>query len=210
VLTCQQPSVIRQTAGVVTDHRGQTQTAEQLDRIELVECGALIARPGATHQAVHADYRRNNVLITKHAEGGRADEARPSSANGAPERPPMPPRIVVFVYLQDVTSYAHGPTVFLPGTANAAAHEKVLDGSGAVRAGSLEDRPPEWMATARAGDAVVYDASVLHFGAANRVKGNERAVFYFGVSRDGHAAQCAGPAVEGWEAADPVRLWDYL
>ena len=67
----------------------------------------------------------------------------------------MPPRIVVFIFLQDVDTYAHGPTVFLPGTANAAAHLAVLDDDGSVRAGSLDGRAPEWMATVRAGDAVV-------------------------------------------------------
>ena len=65
------------------------------------------------------------------------------------------------------------------------------------------------MATVRAGDVVVYDASVLHFGSANTVAGNDRAVFYFGISRAGHAACCAGDPVEGWEAANPVKLWDY-
>ena len=65
------------------------------------------------------------------------------------------------------------------------------------------------MATVGAGDAVVYDASVLHYGAANRVEGNERVVFYFGVSRAGHAERCAGPVPEQWVAAEPVRLWDY-
>ena len=65
------------------------------------------------------------------------------------------------------------------------------------------------MATVRAGDAVVYDASVLHYGAANRVEANDRMVFYFGVSRKGHASRCAGPQPQGWAATDPVRLYDY-
>ena len=121
----------------------------------------------------------------------------------------MPPRLVTFIYLQPVDTRFHGPTVFLPGTANAAAHGRVLDRSGRMRPGSLDGRESEWMATVNAGDAVIYDASVLHYGAANTVEGNDRMVFYFGISRSGHASQCAGPTPEGWEPADPVMLWDY-
>jgi len=170
---------------------------ESLEKVELVECGALVAMPGSSSQALHADFRRKNVLVTSDGDGSASD------------RPAMPPRLVAFVYLQDVVSSEHGPTVFLPGTATAAAHDRVLDGGGGVRPGSV-DSGLEWMATVRAGDAVVYDASVLHFGSANTVEGNDRAVFYFGISRAGHADCCAGPPVEGWEPVDPVRLWDYL
>ena len=93
----------------------------------------------------------------------------------------------------------HGPTVFLPKTANSAAHARILDEQGGVRAGSLDSaEDPRWMATVRAGDALLYDASVLHYGAANTVEGNERAIFYVGVSRAGHAKSCAGPPIEGW------------
>ena len=41
----------------------------------------------------------------------------------------MPPRLVAFVYLQDVPTHSHAPTVFLPGKAVA----------GKERVGQLED-----------------------------------------------------------------------
>ena len=177
--------------------------------LELVECGALIALPGADHQALHADFRRDNVMVTAAAERRSADaDAGHPARDSAAERPNMPPRLVTFVYLQDAPSVDHGPTAFLPGTANARAHECVLTPDGRVREGALDDATAE-VATVAAGDAVMYDASVLHFGAANLVADNDRVVLYFGIARAGHAAECAGPTPEGWEAVDAVPLWDY-
>lgn len=180
-------------------------SSQQLTEIELVECGAIIARPGSAHQAVHADFRRDNVMVM-----GTSPPVLPGAAerSSAAERPNMPPRVVTFVYLQDTPTADHGPTCFLPGTANAAAHAQMFSESGGMRPGSLDGCVSE-LATVRAGDAVVYDASVLHFGTANTVAGNERVVLYFGLSRGGHAAECAGPTPEGWEPVDPVRFWDY-
>lgn len=194
----------------VAGHAGAGADADaNPENIEIVECGALYARPGAEHQALHADYRRGNVLVTKGVGVGGTSNATPEKDVNQAVKPSMPPRLVCFVYLQDVPTHKHGPTVFLPGTANAATHSQVFDIDGAVRAGSLEGREAERAALCSAGDAVIYDASVLHYGSANTVPGNERLVFYFGVSRAGHAQHCAGPPVEGWEASAPVRFWDY-
>lgn len=74
-----------------------------------------------------------------------------SASSPAESRPAMPPRLVAFVYLQDVPTYLHGPTVFLPGTANAGSHDAILEENGAVKPGALQRRGPEWMATVKAG-----------------------------------------------------------
>ena len=69
------------------------------------------------------------------------------------------------------------------------------------------------LATVRAGDSVTYDASVLHYGTANAVEGNDRMVLYFSVARAGAAA--ASFAVAGEEspewlvAVDPIPLSSY-
>jgi len=142
-----------------------------------------------------------------------AEEPIATSANAFEQ---MPPRLVTFIYLQDVPTVEHGATVFLPGTANAADHGRHLCGKedaqsrpgtalamgllrltdilpegrevDAAEKAAEEAAPTAVIATLRAGDAVVFDASVLHFGSANTVANNERVVLYFGVARDGTAA----------------------
>ena len=197
--------------GVASRNGASDGEMESLREIEMVECGALLAMPGASHQALHADYRRDNVLMVDAADvGGFRPLLQLSEAATASKRPDMPPRLVVFLYLQDVDTKEHGPTVFLPGTANGDAHSKVLHSDGTVQPGSLDEHDTiPWMATVKAGDAVIYDASVLHYGSANTVEGNDRAVFYFGISRAGHALQCAGPVPDGWTPTEPVKLIDY-
>jgi hypothetical protein len=158
--------------------------------LELVECGLLASTFGAGHQRLHADFRRDGLL------GLRAGD-----------RGAMPPRLVTFVYLQDTPTVAHGPTGFLPGTATAAAHAAAVAPDGAVIADALAGAVAE-VATVAAGDAVLYDASVLHWGSSNRTPANERAIFYFGVAAAGAAAARAGPPAAGFEPAPPVRLDD--
>lgn len=240
--------------------------------LELVELASLIARVGVGHQMLHADFRRDCDFETIAALGGEpkpaavptavpstqaddtqadkrtpADGARASNAYGQ-----MPPRLVTFVYLQDVPSAAHGATVFLPGTANDASHEALLGCSGAtaseppppqltpgalpapmtppksrptalLRISDLTSRadsaradsgapllpepthPPETttpdsgpaaaIATLRAGDAVIFDASILHFGGSmsqSTADDANRLVLYFGVARAGAAAAYDG------------------
>ena len=101
-----------------------------------------MARPGANHQAAHCDFRRGLTTHDTHLDR-------------------LPPRLVTFLYLQDTPTLRHGPTIFLPGTNTAAAHERFYSSEGAGDATAVA-------ATLNAGDAVVYDASVLHFGSANR------------------------------------------
>ena len=66
------------------------------------------------------------------------------------------------------------------------------------------------LATLRAGDALLYDASVLHFGGANTVADNERVVFYFGAARAAAAAAAAPAPIPGREAVAPVHLSAFL
>ena len=157
--------------------------------LELVECACLINRPGSSHQELHADYRRD----------------RPAS---------MTPRIVAFLYLQDTPTVEHGATIFLPGTAGSVAHgdfygrgddddddagggggEATHDGqrrSGHAQAvGAAGSASAPRCATLRAGDVALYDASLLHFGAANVVPGNVRAVMYMSIARAGETAVLA-------------------
>jgi ectoine hydroxylase-related dioxygenase (phytanoyl-CoA dioxygenase family) len=130
-------------------------------------------------------------------------------------------RLVCFVYLQDTPSAEHGATAFVPHTANAAAHGVSLNPDNTARIaplraffnGDSEGVPvpsPLELATLKAGDAIIYDASVLHFGCSNEVEGNERAVFYFGVSRKDAATQCAGPEVPWREVAEREHLADWV
>ena len=69
------------------------------------------------------------------------------------------------------------------------------------------------LATVRAGDSVTYDASVLHYGTANAVEGNDRMVLYFSVARAGAAAASFTAAgeepPEELNAVDPVSLSSY-
>ena len=112
-------------------------------------------------------------------------------------------------YLQDCPSPRHGPTAFLPGTATAEAHER-----NEVDDMSLVDAfGPASVATVNAGDAVIYDASVLHFGAANDVPGNTRVVLYFSVANHGAAAALCtddSPRPPGMRDVDPVPFSSIL
>ena len=90
----------------------------------------------------------------------------------------------------------------------------------------MEAFGPAHIATVRAGDAVTYDASrpaanavlftyasVLHYGTANAVEGNDRMVLYFSVARAGAAAASFAMASEesppGLDAVEPVPLSSY-
>ena len=110
--------------------------------LELVECGVLASTFGAGHQRLHADFWRDGA-------GLRADD-----------RGAMPPRLVCFVYLQDTPTVAHGPTGFLPGTATAEAHAATVAPDGSIKTEALAGAVAE-VATVEAGDAVLYDASVM-------------------------------------------------
>ena len=251
---------------VLSDGAASNLPGDAASGLELVELAALIARSGAGHQMLHADFRRDEDFKTIAALGGQPlptsavvegeleddlgiDEniwaaleadAIPSTSSLPQSGVPlgkdetktnsfgqMPPRLVTFIYLQDVPTSEHGATVFLPGTANAESHDKHLGSRSpdtspkqtapqsampkAVGLLRLKDvasassyappPPPEpspvpgaVIATLNAGDAVVFDASVLHFGGANSVPDNERVLLYFGFARDGAAAEFDGGA----------------
>lgn len=101
------------------------------DDLELVELAALIARPGAGHQTAHGDFRRGAT------EPGNVDR--------------LPPRLVTFLYLQDTPSVEHGPTMFVPGTNTAEAHQRFYK-AGPI-GGATDD--VAFAATLEAGDVAV-------------------------------------------------------
>ena len=258
---------------VFSDGAASNLPGDAASGLELVELAALIARSGAGHQMLHADFRRDEDFKTIADLGGQPlptgakaaveetsevqndlgiDEdiwtmleqetvvntpSPPGAAPPAPSAPhdtvekkrnvfgQMPPRLVTFIYLQDVPTSEHGATVFLPGTATTEAHEKYLGLSGATSSPPKETAtkpkavgllrlkdlsstssyappsppaplpmPGAVIATLKAGDAVVFDASLLHFGGANSVPDNERVLLYFSFARDGAAADFDGGA----------------
>lgn len=83
------------------------------------------------------------------------------------------PLYVVFVALQDV-SLAMGPTTFLPGTHTAATMQVWSQIS---QRDAFLGKSKSVVATLMAGDAVVFDARILHCGNAN--EGATRALFNF-------------------------------
>mmetsp|Transcript_92995 Transcript_92995/g.278959 ORF Transcript_92995/g.278959 Transcript_92995/m.278959 type:complete len:359 (+) Transcript_92995:1-1077(+) len=199
--------------------------------LELVEYAALIARVGAGHQMLHADYRRDCDFETIAALGGKAlpDAEATNTASSAYDQ--MPPRLVTFVYLQDCPSAQHGATVFLPGTANDASHERHLGGgsarlptptkpTGLLRLTDHSDaaggdgtadssgQVEAAIATLRSGDAIVFDASCLHFGSAVGASSStdeQRLVLYFGFAREGAAAVYDGGIKIRQATADDER-----
>ena len=155
--------------------------------LELTECAALVTEPGATHQYIHADIRR--------------DATRAQT---------VAPRLVCFVAAQDVPSARHGATCFLPGTATRDAHAAFYGPDDRPAAARPDPGASPRLATLRAGDAAIYDASVLHFGGANEVEGNTRVIFYFAVSPAGERADAAEERVPGYTAMPPQRVADLV
>ena len=134
--------------------------------------------------------------------------------------------------MQDVPTIEHGVTAFVTGTHNANAHEFVYGtGQGvdaeytADVARVLTNRDAVLQSSTKGvvttqgmqtGDMLVYDASVLHWGSANRVTSFDRAILYFGVSLPGAAQMCSEPTQEertvemGYNRQPPVWLEDAL
>ena len=167
------------------------------DGLELIECAALIAWPGSQHQTLHADFLRIDEMddldddvdddgFVDDDAGNEMDELDDELDDFIDDDAgnDLPPRLVTFIYLQDCPTVAHGPTAFLPGSANGEAHlmnefdEALL----------VEEFAPARVATVDAGAAVIYDASVLHHATANNVSDNDRVVFYCSFARRGAAA----------------------
>jgi hypothetical protein len=151
---------------------------ETFQKLELVEVGCLVSEPGSTHQSLHADFRR--------------DVNNPNAR--------LPPRLVTFIYLQDVPTSDHGPTIFLPSTNNKESHRS-------YHSEDSLDRESVHSATLNCGDVAIYDASLLHFGSANSIPGNTRAVLYFGVGLKDAAALCAsGGDFAALENLEPISV----
>lgn len=123
--------------------------------LDLVEAACLISETGATHQSLHADFRRDDLSAKIR----------------------LPARLVTFLYLQDAPTVSHGPTIFVPKTNSEAFHAAYYADSQHERLDASTAR----CATLNAGDVAIYDASVLHFGSANSAPNNTRVVLYFGV-----------------------------
>jgi hypothetical protein len=154
-------SVLEECAELLPGPKTRNDVTGMLE-LELVEAACLISDPGSTHQTLHSDFQRDVPNVENR----------------------LPPRLVTFLYLQDTPTVDHGPTMFLP-------HTNTLQSSGIrKRLLNQEEDPknfPAKCATLCAGDVAIYDASVLHFGSANSVPENTRAVFYFGVGLKGAA-----------------------
>lgn len=114
------------------------------DAFELIECAAMWCRPGATHQSLHTDFFRfvdeeeGGGIEGEGERGAYSDDDGDDDADndatyyehgglvvvvvddddgedGAAMELQLPPRVVAFVYLQDVPTVEHGATAFLPG-----------------------------------------------------------------------------------------------
>jgi len=98
---------------------------------EVVEVASLIVRNGSGHQSVHGDYRRfrdnddndDDHVVVKKEESIQNTNSRIGK---------MPPRIVVFVALQDIPSNEYGATGFITGTHNSKAHGLIYGRDGGI------------------------------------------------------------------------------
>ena len=181
--------------------------------VELVEVGSLLVRQGSLHQSVHGDYRR----FTEENDDSRKEE--PFNVTKAREGK-LPPRMVTFVALQDIPSDEHGSTGFITGTHNSQAHGLLYRESVTIRDDKDRDQARQRILQSstsgvrttrgfRRGEMLIYDASVLHWGGANSIENNDRAIFYFGLSRNGSAARLSlGQTLKGFDAVPPILLQD--
>ncbi|KAL3918491.1 MAG: hypothetical protein SGARI_007456, partial [Bacillariaceae sp.] len=199
--------------------------------LEVVEVASLIVRCGSGHQQLHGDYRRFPCDDDKH-DGDTMNTRQEPERHTMARIGKMPPRLVTFVALQDVPSIQHGATGFITGTHNANAHGHIYgeDPSSSEYAVNINDQMGEQdvanaLAARRrvlelstsgvrttagfcAGEMLIYDASVLHWGSANLVENNNRAMLYFGVARPGAAELLSQGQMDGYEALPPVLLDD--
>lgn len=193
---------------------------------EVVEVGSLIVRNGSGHQSVHGDYRR-----FRDGDGDENNEMKEESIQNTNLRiGKMPPRIVVFVALQDIPSNEYGSTGFITGTHNSQAHGLIYgrDGIDNNEDNSIDDdlrkkarrdlildnvstNGVRTTAGFKCGEMLIYDASVLHWGLKNSVVDNDRCMLYFGVARSGSPAlldQDQPLPLDQFEVIPPVLLQD--
>ena len=182
---------------------------------EVTEVASLLVRQGSGHQSLHGDYRRYT--------GSDASLKEEPLANTQARDGRMPPRIVTFVALQDIPSNEHGSTGFITGSHTSYAHEllnseSITINNDADLAKARQDilrSSTSGVRTSRGfrrGEMLMYDASVLHWGGANSMPDNDRAILYFGVSQLGAAAQLAQnqPEIKGLESVPPILLQDVV
>jgi hypothetical protein len=224
-------------------HGSSTEDNDNDHNLEIVEVASLLSRPGSQHQQVHGDYRRFHHSPSLSVGDDDIDTTCKTTNTNHEEEPfantqermgKLPPRLVIFVALQDIPTKEHGSTVFVTGTHTAQAHEWVYEGQGiemredsnlkAVAAATnarlsildLSLTNATGVVTAsqfNCGDMLVYDASVLHWGGPNSVPDNDRAILYFGVAHPGAAAMLSGEETEtlrgmGFHIAPPVVMQD--
>jgi hypothetical protein len=116
------------------------------DHAELFDWSSFTSDPGAARQPVHPDNRFQ----------------------------PEPPLLTAFVALQDIT-LDMGPTIFLPQTHTALAHDQFNGGEDAKD--QLLSTCGYEYATLSKGDAAVFDPRCLHCGGANTSK-SRRSLLY--------------------------------
>jgi hypothetical protein len=215
---------------------GSSASASELEggstsNLEVVEVGSLLVRPGSGHQAMHGDYRR---FHNGHNPQQQQQAEEEPMANTQARMETLPPRLVCFVALQDVPTNQHGATGFVTGTHTSEAHELVYGTGQGITA--KQDDPQKIEVANRnrqaildlsmqqasgvrmtegmgRGDMLVYDASVLHWGGANSVPHNDRAMLYFGVALPGAAAMLSGKpskVMESFEIVPPLLLQDAI
>jgi ectoine hydroxylase-related dioxygenase (phytanoyl-CoA dioxygenase family) len=118
------------------------------------EFSALVADPGADSQPIHPDARYSLEA----------------------------PMLTVFCALQDVTADM-GPTVFVPASHSAAAHDSFT--ASVVEKDAMLAAAEYRQACLKAGDVAVMDARLLHFGSAN-VSDTRRTLLYFTIRNPAH------------------------
>ncbi len=181
---------------------------------EVTEVASLLVRQGSGHQTLHGDYRRYTL-------GNEDSQQEEPMAHTEARDGRMPPRIVTFVALQDIPSNEHGATGFVTGSHTSYAHALKYGESASLDNDSDLAKARQDILKAstsgvrtsrgfRRGEMLMYDASVLHWGGANSTPNNDRAIFYFGVSRLGAATQLAEnqPELKGLESVPPILLAD--
>ena len=180
---------------------------------ELYELAALVSLPGASRQPVHPD---TPIAATKGTDQGATI-------------------LTAFTALQDVEP-AMGPTLFLPATHTAEAHEEFFTydnfelsfsafsdeeeeseleqqqedaESAAARAAAADElleKWSTWRSELSAGDVSLFDSRCLHAGDEN-ASANPRILFYCSFIKAHHASSCEGTLLEGLRRKHKLEEW---
>ena len=215
-----EPLLLEAADEILPRLHGRSDACENdLSDVELVEVGSLVVRQGSGHQGIHGDYRRfheenNNI---------RGSQREESFANTKARSGKLPPRLVTFVALQDIPTKEHGATGFVTGTHTSYAHEIIYGESDNKDDDELVTKARKMVLQSstsgvrtssgiRRGEMLIYDASVLHWGGANSIPNNDRALLYFGISPPGAAALLGQhqPPLKGFEIVAPIVLRDVV